>query len=123
MRDHPRRLPRSEGLLLRRLRRKRAAKRIAQAKGAAEAERISAESEARAIEARTTRLTPEYLQYQAIQRWNGQLPATMMGPQIPFLPSSLGRAFEDAGVPSESAPKKKTPGAPSPHVRAEGAAR
>lgn len=61
-----------------------AAKQIAKAKGVAEAERIAAEAEARGNQLRSEKLTPEFLQYQAIQRWNGQLPTHVMG-DVPFL--------------------------------------
>lgn len=61
------------------------AKRIAQARGAAESERIAAEAKAKAIEVLTQRLTPEYLQYQAIQRWDGQLPTHVLGGDLPMV--------------------------------------
>jgi regulator of protease activity HflC (stomatin/prohibitin superfamily) len=80
-----------------------AAKRIAQAKGAAEADRIANEARARGIAALSERLSPEFLQYQAIQRWDGQLPTTMAGSSIPFLPPSLGAAV---AAPPRTAPNK-----------------
>jgi regulator of protease activity HflC (stomatin/prohibitin superfamily) len=84
------------------------AKRIAKAKGAAEAERIAAEAEARAIALRSEKLTPELLQYEAIQRWNGQLPTHVTGADVPFI-----------AIPPASSPAPVAPPPPRNKPRAQ----
>jgi regulator of protease activity HflC (stomatin/prohibitin superfamily) len=87
-----------------------AAKRIAQAKGAAGAERIAAEAEARGIALLSERLSPEFLQYQAIQRWNGQLPTHVMGADLPFMTMPPGTVTRmPAAPPAAPAGKPKDP--------------
>jgi regulator of protease activity HflC (stomatin/prohibitin superfamily) len=71
-----------------------AAKRIASATGDAESARIRGEGEARAIRELQEALTPQYLKYAAIERWDGRLPNYVgTGEALPFL------SIEDEGAP------------------------
>ncbi len=89
------------------------AKRIAQARGTAESERIAAEAKAKVIEALTQRLTPEYLQYQAIQRWDGQLPTHMLGDRLPFVGTISTAEGKSDGARGEGAAKPERPRVPA----------
>lgn len=46
---------------------------------------INAESQAKANKILAESLTPEFVQYQAILKWNGQLPTTNAGGAVPFI--------------------------------------
>jgi regulator of protease activity HflC (stomatin/prohibitin superfamily) len=81
-----------------------AANRVAQARGAAEAQRIEQEMEARGIAALSERLSVEFLLYQAIQRWDGKLPQSMMGPEGAMLAAFARLASEGSAASAPSAP-------------------
>jgi regulator of protease activity HflC (stomatin/prohibitin superfamily) len=91
-----------------------AANRVAQARGAAEAQRIEQEMEARGIAALSERLSVEFLLYQAIQRWDGKLPQSMMGPEGAMLAAFARLAGEGSAAPAPSAPGVKPTSPPKP---------
>jgi regulator of protease activity HflC (stomatin/prohibitin superfamily) len=62
-----------------------AQKTIVDAKAAAERIIINAESQAKANKILAESLTPEFVSYQAILKWNGQLPTTNAGGALPFI--------------------------------------
>jgi regulator of protease activity HflC (stomatin/prohibitin superfamily) len=62
-----------------------AQKTIVDAKAAAERIIINAESQAKANKILADSLTIEFVSYQAILKWNGQLPTTNAGGTIPFI--------------------------------------
>ncbi len=62
-----------------------AQKTIVDAKAAAERIIINAESQAKANKILADSLTPEFVDYQAILKWNGQLPTTTAGGVLPFI--------------------------------------
>lgn len=62
-----------------------AQKTIVDAKAAAERIIINAESQAKANKILAESLTPEFVQYQSILKWNGKLPTTSAGNAIPFI--------------------------------------
>jgi len=62
-----------------------AQKTIVDAKAAAERIIINAESQAKANKILADSLTPEFVSYQAILKWNGQLPTTNAGGALPFI--------------------------------------
>ncbi len=62
-----------------------AQKTIVDAKAAAERIIINAESQAKANKILADSLTAEFVSYQAILKWNGQLPTTNAGGALPFI--------------------------------------
>ncbi len=62
-----------------------AQKTIVDAKAAAERIIINAESQAKANKILADSLTQEFVSYQAILKWNGQLPTTNAGSALPFI--------------------------------------
>jgi regulator of protease activity HflC (stomatin/prohibitin superfamily) len=62
-----------------------AQKTIVDAKAAAERIIINAESQAKANKILADSLTQEFVSYQAILKWNGQLPTTNAGGALPFI--------------------------------------
>ncbi len=62
-----------------------AQKTIVDAKAAAERIIINAESQAKANKILADSLTPEFVQYQSILKWNGVLPTTNAGAALPFI--------------------------------------
>jgi regulator of protease activity HflC (stomatin/prohibitin superfamily) len=54
---------------------------LVRAEAAAQAQLIRAEAEAKSIALRAKSLTPEFLSYESVTRWNGQLPQVSGGPQ------------------------------------------
>jgi len=63
-----------------------AKQRIAQAQGEAEAKKLSADAEAYFNKTVAASITPEYVQYKALERWNGELPQMMTsGSAVPFV--------------------------------------
>src|SRR5882724_4249873 len=63
-----------------------AKQRVAQAQGEAEAKRLSADAEAYFNRTVAASITPEYVQYRALERWNGELPQMMGGSgAVPFV--------------------------------------
>lgn len=59
--------------------------RVAEAKADSAVAVTKAAGDARAIRERQISLTPIYIQYLAIQRWNGSLPTTSLSSAIPFI--------------------------------------
>ena len=72
---------------------------VAQAEGAARANaaRASGESEAIKIITQQLRESPEYLQWQAISKWNGQMPYALGNSGIPFFQLPLQNAQNQTG--------------------------
>ena len=62
-----------------------AQKTIVDAQAAAQRIIINAESQAKANQILAASLTPEFVSYQAILKWNGQLPTTNAGGVMPFI--------------------------------------
>lgn len=63
-----------------------AQKKIAEAEGKAQSILIEAKSQAEANKILSASLTPEFVQYQALQKWNGALPSTMVpNASVPFV--------------------------------------
>lgn len=62
-----------------------AQKRIVEAEANAQQIIINAQSQAKANKILADSLTSEFVQYQAILRWNGQLPTTNAGGALPFI--------------------------------------
>jgi regulator of protease activity HflC (stomatin/prohibitin superfamily) len=62
-----------------------AQKTIVDAQAAAQRIIINAESQAKANKILADSLTPEFVSYQAILKWNGQLPTTNAGGALPFI--------------------------------------
>lgn len=58
---------------------------VAQAEGAAKASLLKAKAEAEANQLKLRTLTKELIQYEAIQRWNGQLPQVNGGGTLPMI--------------------------------------
>jgi prohibitin 2 len=78
---------------------------VVQAQAAARANVAKANGESQAIELITSQLrsSPQYLQWQAINRWNGQLPYAFGGGGLPFfqLPSTSSQ-FKQANQSNQS---------------------
>ena len=62
-----------------------AKQRIAQAQGEAEAKKLSADAEAYFNKTVAASITPEYVQYRALEKWNGELPQMMGTGAVPFV--------------------------------------
>jgi len=63
-----------------------AKQRVAQAQGEADSKRLSADAEAYFNKTVAASITPEYVQYKALERWNGELPQMMGGSgAVPFV--------------------------------------
>jgi regulator of protease activity HflC (stomatin/prohibitin superfamily) len=63
-----------------------AKQRVAQATGEAEAKKLAADAEAYFNKTVAASLTPEYVQYKALEKWDGQLPQMMGGGgAVPFV--------------------------------------
>src|SRR6185295_7707577 len=62
-----------------------AKQRVAQAQGEADSKRLSADAEAYFNKTVAASLTPEYVQYKALERWNGELPQMMGSGAVPFI--------------------------------------
>src|SRR5262245_5230031 len=69
-----------------------AKQRVAQAQGEAEARRLSADAEAYFNKTVAASITPSYVQYRALEKWNGELPQMMGGNAVPFINVSPTRA-------------------------------
>ena len=76
---------------------------VVQAEAAARANIAKASGESEAIKIITGQLrsSPEYLQWQTINRWNGQLPYASGSGAVPFLPTSHTKNSDNK--PNESA--------------------
>src|SRR5215468_11149948 len=62
-----------------------AKQRVAQAQGEAEAKKLAADAEAYFNKTVAASITPEYVQYRALEKWNGQLPQMMGTGAVPFV--------------------------------------
>jgi regulator of protease activity HflC (stomatin/prohibitin superfamily) len=62
-----------------------AKQRVAQAQGEADAKRLSADAEAYFNKTVAASITPEYVQYKALDKWDGQLPQMMGQGAVPFV--------------------------------------
>lgn len=62
-----------------------AKQRVAQAQGEAEAKKLSADAEAYFNKTVAASITPEYVEYKALEKWNGELPQMMGGNAVPFV--------------------------------------
>lgn len=62
-----------------------AKQRVAQAQGEAEAKKLSADAEAYYNKTVAASITPEYVQYKALEKWSGELPQMMTGGAVPFV--------------------------------------
>ncbi|HEX3479566.1 MAG TPA: prohibitin family protein [Kofleriaceae bacterium] len=62
-----------------------AKQRVAQAQGEAEAKKLSADAEAYFNRTVAASITPEYVQYRALEKWNGELPQMMGTGAVPFV--------------------------------------
>jgi regulator of protease activity HflC (stomatin/prohibitin superfamily) len=62
-----------------------AKQRVAQAQGEAEAKKLTADAEAYFNKTVAASITPEFVQYKAQEKWNGELPQMMSGSAVPFI--------------------------------------
>jgi regulator of protease activity HflC (stomatin/prohibitin superfamily) len=62
-----------------------AKQRVAQAQGEADAKKLSADAEAYFNKIVAASITPAYVQYRALERWNGTLPQMMGTGAVPFV--------------------------------------
>lgn len=62
-----------------------AKQRVAQAQGEAEAKKLSADAEAYFNKTVAASITPEFVQYKALEKWNGELPQMMGTGAVPFV--------------------------------------
>jgi regulator of protease activity HflC (stomatin/prohibitin superfamily) len=62
-----------------------AKQRVAKAQGEAEARKLSADAEAYFNKTVAASITPEYVQYRALEKWNGELPQMMGTGAVPFV--------------------------------------
>jgi len=62
-----------------------AKQRVAQAQGEAEAKKLSADAEAYFNKTVAASITSEYVQYKALEKWNGELPQMMGQGAVPFV--------------------------------------
>jgi regulator of protease activity HflC (stomatin/prohibitin superfamily) len=67
-----------------------AKKEVAQAEGQAKATILRAQAEAQANKLKLQTLTKELIQYEAVQKWNGELSQVMGSGTIPFLNIDTG---------------------------------
>ncbi|HET7500059.1 MAG TPA: prohibitin family protein [Kofleriaceae bacterium] len=68
-----------------------AKQRVAQAQGEAEAKKLTADAEAYFNKTVAASITPEYVQYRALEKWNGELPQMMGTGAVPFVNVTAGR--------------------------------
>ena len=63
-----------------------AEKKVAEAEGSARSILVVAEAQAKSNKVLSESLTPEFIRYQSLQKWNGVLPTTMLpGSSVPFV--------------------------------------
>jgi regulator of protease activity HflC (stomatin/prohibitin superfamily) len=62
-----------------------AKQRVAQAQGEAAAKKLSADAEAYFNKTVAASITPEFVQYKALEKWNGELPQMMGSSAVPFV--------------------------------------
>lgn len=84
------------------------AKLIAQSEGDAESVRIKARAEAEANQLRAGALSPTLIQYEAVMRWNGVLPAVVgsQGMLPPWLPAMQDKNFCEDTPPAATTKAK-----------------
>ena len=68
-----------------------AKQRVAQAQGEAEAKKLSADAEAYFNKTVAASITEEYVQYKALEKWNGELPQMMGNGAVPFINVSAAK--------------------------------
>jgi len=68
-----------------------AKQRVAQAQGEAEAKKLSADAEAYFNRTVAASITAEYVQYKALEKWNGELPQMMGTGAVPFVNVSAAK--------------------------------
>lgn len=68
-----------------------AKQRVAQAQGEAEAKKLSADAEAYFNRTVAASITTEYVQYKALEKWNGELPQMMGTGAVPFVNVSAAK--------------------------------
>jgi regulator of protease activity HflC (stomatin/prohibitin superfamily) len=68
-----------------------AKQRVAQAQGEAEAKKLSADAEAYFNKTVAASITEEYVQYKALEKWNGELPQMMGTGAVPFINVSAAK--------------------------------
>lgn len=72
-----------------------AAKRVAQAKGEADSILLTAQAQAQANEILAKSITPEFVKYKALEKWDGKLPVTMIpNGSVPFVSITDGTITE-----------------------------
>lgn len=64
---------------------------VAKAKGSSEAVLIEAKAKAEANEILAKSLTPELVQYESLQKWDGKLPTVSSGGAVPFITVPQGK--------------------------------
>jgi regulator of protease activity HflC (stomatin/prohibitin superfamily) len=62
-----------------------AKQRVAQAQGEADSKRLSADAEAYFNKTVAASITPEFVEYKALEKWNGELPQMMGAGAVPFV--------------------------------------
>jgi regulator of protease activity HflC (stomatin/prohibitin superfamily) len=62
-----------------------AKQRVAQAQGEADSKRLSADAEAYFNKTVAASITPEFVEYKALEKWNGELPQMMGTGAVPFV--------------------------------------
>lgn len=77
-----------------------AKQRVAQAQGEADAKRLQADAEAYFNKTVAASITPEYVQYKALEKWDGQLPQMMGATAMPFVNVSPGKQTGPATAPA-----------------------
>lgn len=73
-----------------------AKQRVAQAQGEAEAKKLTADAEAYFNKTVAASITPEYVQYRALEKWNGELPQMMGTGAVPFVNVGGLKAMQQA---------------------------
>jgi len=70
-----------------------AKQRVAQAQGEADAKKLSADAEAYFNKTVAASITPEYVQYKALEKWNGELPQMLGSGAVPFVNLNSAKPF------------------------------
>jgi regulator of protease activity HflC (stomatin/prohibitin superfamily) len=71
-----------------------AKQRVAQAQGEADAKKLSADAEAYFNRTVAASITPEFVQYKALEKWNGELPQMMGTGAVPFVNMAPPKALQ-----------------------------
>lgn len=72
---------------------------LQRAKVKAEQTIVTAKATAEAMKLKEVSVTPELIQWEAVQKWNGKLPHLMSGGQLPFLMSLNAQPQPSSGTP------------------------